>query len=78
MSARARVRVLPTCILINMWRCILFLDFEQEGKAVSGAVGRLRDPENATEKTETDQKEKEKGSQRTAKVSSRQIIIYIR
>jgi len=55
--------------LIFIW-ILLFLADQQEGKAISGAVGRLRDHENATKEAETDQKEKEKGSQRAAKVSS--------
>jgi len=33
---------------------ILFPDRNQEGKAIPGAVGRLRDHENATEEAETD------------------------
>lgn len=41
---------------------ILFLAGNQEGKAISGAVRRLRDYENATEEAETHKKEKEKGS----------------
>lgn len=45
---------------------------QQEGKAIAGAVGRLRDHEDATEEAEADQEEKEKGSQRAAKVSFRQ------
>lgn len=49
----------------------IFSARDQEGKTIPGAAGRLRDHENATKEAETDQKEKEKGSQRTAKVSDR-------
>lgn len=51
-----------------------FLACNQERKVISGAVRRLWDYENATKETETDQKEKEKGSERTTKVSSHRRI----
>jgi len=49
----------------------LFLAGDQEGTAITGTVGRLRDHENATKEAETDQEEKETGSERAAKVSFR-------
>lgn len=59
--------------LVYYCRCCFPVD-QQEGKAIAGAVGRLRDHEDATKEAETDEEEKEKGPQRAAKVSFLQIF----